>query len=258
MSATWEMTCRFIAWFITCFVSMRLWQIVLRLRHDRDSVRSVLVSPLLSIRIWDQRRPATRRDWGHWIAEAAWTFPLAVAVYCFFPRWLSAQTDAWWIRGYLAVVPFLIFAKSLGTVMQLILMPCCGRLPPFIDQSYRSRSLAEFWGKRWNTWHGGWFWEAVFPWFRRRPALGLMMVFFLSGLWHELLIAVPLWNVFGESVFGMMTAYFMLQAVGLYLERRWLRKHPRARHLCTWLFVLAPIPLMLNRATLLVFHLVLP
>lgn len=88
--------------------------------------------------------------------------------------------------------------------------------------------------------------------------MGTIVTFGLSGLWHELLIGVPMWNVFEENIFGMVTAYFLIQGVGLLVERRFLRNNLLVRRVWTWAIVILPVPMMINRGTQLVFHLTLP
>jgi D-alanyl-lipoteichoic acid acyltransferase DltB (MBOAT superfamily) len=89
---------------------------------------------------------------------------------------------------------------------------------------FRARSLAEFWGRRWNTAFHQVAEEFLFR--PLRPAVGartaLLFVFLVSGWVHELVISLP-----ARGGYSLPTAYFLLQGVGVLAERsrlgRWLR-----------------------------------
>jgi predicted DCC family thiol-disulfide oxidoreductase YuxK len=80
----------------------------------------------------------------------------------------------------------------------------------------RSTSLAEFWGRRWNTA----FHELVarFTFQPARSRIGAsaaaLLVFLLSGAVHELVISVP-----AHAGYGLPTTYFFLQGLGIAGER---------------------------------------
>ena len=79
-----------------------------------------------------------------------------------------------------------------------------------------SNSLAEFWGRRWNTGFSGPARSLLHVPLAKRigPAAATASVFLVSGLVHELVISVP-----AGGGYGLPTAYFLLQAVGLQIER---------------------------------------
>lgn len=87
-------------------------------------------------------------------------------------------------------------------------------------------SLAEFWGRRWNLAFRDLAHRFVFVPVSRlwghKPALWAS--FAASGLAHELVISVP-----AGAGYGLPMGYFLLQALGMVLERgrrpNWLRTH---------------------------------
>ena len=82
----------------------------------------------------------------------------------------------------------------------------------------------------------------------------MLLPFLVSGLWHEWLFNLPLFLLGGGSFFGSMLAYFILQAGGVWGEKRFLRRAPQAvRRLWLWVFVLGPAPLVINPALLRTF-----
>ena len=102
-----------------------------------------------------------------------------------------------------------------------------------------SRSLGEFWGRRWNRafhtvvrsriyrpvaarWGRGW---------------GVLATFVFSGILHDLLISVPV-----GAGYGLPTLYFVLHGALVAAERRWSIESR------TWtlFWVLAPLPLLFH------------
>jgi hypothetical protein len=87
---------------------------------------------------------------------------------------------------------------------------------PLMNAPIKSRSLAEFWGRRWNTAFNRVAHDLVFRPLRRRvgAAMATMLAFLASGLLHDLILSVP-----ARAGYGLPTAYFMLQGAGLLFER---------------------------------------
>ncbi len=102
-----------------------------------------------------------------------------------------------------------------------------------------SRTLGEFWGRRWNLAFHAVARERIFrPVARRWGAeWGVIATFAFSGLVHELLISVP-----AGGGYGLPALYFLLQGLMVLAERRWgLRGRAWAL-----LWVLAPLPFLFH------------
>jgi alginate O-acetyltransferase complex protein AlgI len=113
---------------------------------------------------------------------------------------------------------------------------------PIMRRPLRAASLGDFWGARWNTAFGIAARRLMLA--PMRPLLGgapaVLIVFFVSGLLHELVISLP-----ARSGYGLPTAYFLLQGFGLLAVRTraglrlGLRGGLRARAFA-WLLVAGP------------------
>jgi alginate O-acetyltransferase complex protein AlgI len=105
---------------------------------------------------------------------------------------------------------------------------------PLMRNPLRATSLAEFWGRRWNTA----FHELAvrFTFKPLRSIAGLtgatLLVFIVSGLIHELVISLP-----AQGGYGLPTGYFVLQGVGLLAERGGVgRRAGLGRGMRGWMF----------------------
>jgi hypothetical protein len=128
-------------------------------------------------------------------------------------------------------------------------------LPLIHNEPWKAKHLMEFWSARWNVWISRWLTGISRRLYPRRPAWQLWGSFFLSGLFHEAMFALPFWLAFNENHFGLMLTYFLLQALGVQLERTLQLKHssPLLARLWCWLWVLLPMPLFTSGAFLTLF-----
>jgi hypothetical protein len=107
-----------------------------------------------------------------------------------------------------------------------------------------SRTLAEFWGERWNLPVSRWLNQHFFrPWaLQRQPVAGMAFAFVVSAALHFwVFVAAVDWRS------GLMAGlFFLLQVPAMVLERRWrVRRWPApVAHLWTLTFLLLASPLL--------------
>jgi len=106
---------------------------------------------------------------------------------------------------------------------------------PIMAKPILSKTLSEFWGKRWNLGFRQLAHDLIFrPLYRRIgvTAAGLL-VFLASGLIHDLVISLP-----ARGGYGLPTGYFILQGLGVTLERSNLGRQLGLQHgIFGWLFM---------------------
>jgi Membrane bound O-acyl transferase family len=158
----------------------------------------------------DVAKPAA----SEWIAAALKTVLGATLTWVVARTALPAYPLA---AGWLGMIG-LIFVLHFGTFHLLSLGWRSVRVNamPVMRNPSRSTSLAEFWGRRWNTaFHEL---AARFTFAPLRRLVGVpgasVLVFLGSGLIHELVISVP-----AHAGYGLPTAYFVLQGMGIAAER---------------------------------------
>lgn len=121
------------------------------------------------------------------------------------------------LRGWVGMLG-LIFLLHFG-IFQIVAL--CWQsfgvdAPPIMSATLRSASLSEFWGKRWNLGFRQLAYDLVFRPLHKSLGVGTasLLVFVVSGLIHDLVISVP-----ARGGYGLPTAYFVLQGLGVMVER---------------------------------------
>jgi len=119
---------------------------------------------------------------------------------------------------------------------------------PIMNLPIASRSLAEFWGKRWNLAFRDLSKSLVLHPASRftSPAVAGFVVFFFSGLIHEAAISYP-----ASGGYGGPLAYFLIQWGGLAAEKqksvsRILQSLPEGNRVLTLAVTLLPLPLLFH------------
>jgi alginate O-acetyltransferase complex protein AlgI len=153
----------------------------------------------------------------------------------------------------MAVPVLLLVTLFASSFFSLVLFPTGKLLPSVHEQPWKASSVADFWGKRWNTWFSDWFRSVLFRRTAGHAWRSTITVFAVSGLMHELVLNLPLYIVTGSNQFGSMMLYFLIQPAMMRIERRFRSR--LIRRLLAWGSVVIPAPLILNEALLRVLHL---
>jgi Membrane bound O-acyl transferase family len=230
--------------------SMKLIALLLPVRGAKTGWRFI-ASPLVSPSSMQRLRPASGAGW--LLGQTCLYGVLMVPAYLGY-WWLVERMDPpVWMMAYPAALLLLLSAETVTALVPLLWLPTGDRLPPLMNHPALTRGLTEFWSARWNLWFSDWFRYAIFSRMQATPLRALFTVFAISGVMHEGVVNVPLYLVTGQSPFGMMMIYFLIQPVAMLIERRFLANAPRTRIAFAWLTVLGPIPLFMNEGLLRVF-----
>jgi alginate O-acetyltransferase complex protein AlgI len=106
-----------------------------------------------------------------------------------------------------------------------------------------SRTLGEFWGRRWNLAFHVVARDRVYRPVARRwgRGCGILAAFAFSGVLHDLLLSLP-----AGGGYGLPTLYFLLEGVLVLVERAWSLRGRGWTLFC----LVAPVPLLFHRAFL--------
>jgi alginate O-acetyltransferase complex protein AlgI len=120
------------------------------------------------------------------------------------------------------------------------------QLSPLMDAPWKSDSVGSFWGRRWNIAFIQMTRITLFtPLARKgRSRLALLFSFFISGIFHEVALSLPV-----GSGYGLPMLYFILQSIFVLAERKFIHKlSPSMRKTWTFMCLLLPFPLLLHAA----------
>jgi hypothetical protein len=158
------------------------------------------------------------------------------------------------VLSYLGAIMLWLVSEVFGAAVLFVATPWGKLLPlPHGAAPPLAKSLSDFWGRRWNVWMSDWFRQAIFSSLQAHPLFALFLVFLASGILHEWAINAPLYVVTGRNCFGSMIVYFLLQALGILLERKTRNRH--VRRLLVWFFAFGAAPLIMNEGFLRILHL---
>lgn len=139
------------------------------------------------------------------------------------------------VAGWIAMIGVVLVIHFGGFRMLALMWRRAGRgVSPIMHAPIATRSLSEFWSRRWNTAIRDFAHEFVFKPVAKRwnSRVATWASFAFSGFVHELAISIP-----AGSGFGLPFAYFLLQGLGVSLERRAARCGLPVRDgICGWLF----------------------
>jgi hypothetical protein len=189
----------------------------------------------------DQSRRVARFAWQDWLKAILKTALGAALI------WTVARhvpSDEPLVRGWTGMVG-LILLLHFGSfeVISLVWRSIGVDARPIMSSPLRSTSLSEFWGERWNLGFRQLSYDLIF-----RPLLKIcgavvasFLVFLASGLIHDFVISFP-----ARGGYGLPTAYFILQGVGVTIERSNFGKRLALRNglrgwLFTAVFTIAPL-----------------
>jgi len=121
------------------------------------------------------------------------------------------------LRGWIGMFGLILLLHFGAFHLVALLWQSLGiKAEPIMSAPLRSRSLGDFWGKRWNLGFRQLAHELIFRPLHRKlgaDAAGLL-VFMISGLIHDLVISLP-----ARGGYGLPTLYFLLQGTGITVER---------------------------------------
>jgi hypothetical protein len=147
------------------------------------------------------------------------------------------QTQAL-LRGWIGLFG-LIFLLHFGSfhLIALFWQACGIAAQPIMSKPILSKTLSEFWGKRWNLGFRQLAHDLIFRPLHKRigVAAASLLVFLASGVIHDLVISLP-----ARGGYGLPTGYFVAQGLGVTLERSAFGKRlSLQKGIAGWFFMLA-------------------
>ncbi len=181
----------------------------------------------------DLRQHATASQLREWLWATAKTL-LGIALIWLVARRIPPQQAL--VRGWVGLLG-LIFLLHFGSfhLIALFWRKMGIDAQQIMSKPILSKTLSEFWGRRWNLGFRQLAYDLIFRPLHRRIGLvaASLLVFLVSGLVHDLVISLP-----ARGGYGLPTAYFLLQGAGVSVERSNLGKRLGLQHgFGGWLFM---------------------
>ena len=167
----------------------------------------------------DPRSRPDRPRMREWLSATAKT-ALGIVLLWVIARHIPAEQSL--LRGWTGLFG-LIFLMHFGSFQLIALFWRANGIDaqPIMASPILSKSLSEFWGKRWNLGFRQLTHDFIFRPLQKHTGASVagLLVFVVSGLVHDLVISVP-----ARGGYGLPTAYFMLQGLAVMFERSTLAR----------------------------------
>jgi alginate O-acetyltransferase complex protein AlgI len=164
--------------------------------------------------------------------------------------WLSAENVNIYVSTTLLLIGFsLILHFGILNIITALWRSAGVNVSELFRAPYKSRSLTEFWGRRWNLAFSEM--TALIAYRPLKVKIGvsaaLFVSFLLSGILHEIAISFPV-----RAGYGFPLLYFAIHGIGMLLESRTLimKKivgHPVLSHIWVMTMLVVPLPLLFHR-----------
>jgi Membrane bound O-acyl transferase family len=188
----------------------------------------------------DSRHAAPAPQSGEWLWAAAKTLFGILLLWVVARRVPETQAllRGRLVQGWIGLFG-LIFLLHFGSfhLIALFWQACGVAAQPIMSKPILSKTLSEFWGKRWNLGFRRLAYDLIFRPLHKRigVAAASLLVFLASGVIHDLVISLP-----ARGGYGLPTGYFILQGLGVTLERSAFgRRFGLQKGIAGWLFMLA-------------------
>ena len=191
----------------------------------------------LYLTLWPGMDPAplARRDsevslQGRWFIQGWITMLVGIVGLATMP--LLGLKSSWLGILGLAITVHLGYSDVLSALVRWLGFP----VRRLFDNPLAANRLQDFWSRRWNRPFVEMNKVLFLPLLNRvmSPSAAVTGAFLISGILHELAISLPV-----NAGWGGPLSYFVIQAVGMRLQKRDSR-------LFTWLWLLAPAPLLFH------------
>jgi len=153
-------------------------------------------------------------------SSAIWIFAATKTIFGAALFWVAANNTFHLtplLTGWLGIIGGIIFVHfGCFHLLALAWRSAGVAADPVMRAPLLAKSLADFWGARWNTAFNILVHNLVFRPLARRTgvAWATLGVFLISGVIHDIVISLP-----ARGGFGLPTGYFVLQGAGVLIER---------------------------------------
>lgn len=202
------------------------------------TLKDFLRSPYVSLRSLKHYPRSNRK-----LLPKLLLFASLTALSVFLAKYFLGDLDYWEILLVSPAIYF--FTETMGAAGQL-LFPFKNSWPIHANP-LKSKNLGNFWGRRWNLWVQDWLRDITNAFKSSGRSKTILVAFLFSGIFHELMCNLPYWIVYRKSYFGTMLAYFLIQGLALWIDKKYIKIRSTFLKRCyCWCAVVIPSPLFIN------------
>lgn len=230
--------------FFTTFFSMKGIALLAEGRKDWKFIyQSPQFAPRSERRNLRKNKVGIKRVWKRFLFLSA----CAVLGIEFYQYLFTQFSFAPFVKAWIFCPYIYIFTNLLGVSAQCLFLLTSDIPSDIHNHPYLSKNISEFWGRRWNIWVSDWLATLGKRLSPKKTHRRVFWAFLLSGLFHEVIAAIPYYLTTGESYFGLMTSFFMIQFIAVGIDKSYLRSGPPVLRVCfMWLSLIVPMPLFIN------------
>lgn len=215
----------------------------------------LILSPFYSTKTWSKIKSINKVDIFSSLKKFSYLVLISILVLVFYKLFLNNLSQYNYIIVLISIIPFYLITEIIGNFVEIIFLLLNRNIPSIHNKPFQAKNITQFWSNGWNIWVRDWLFQITPNSIRRTKYLNTVFPFLVSGIWHEIIINLPLFIITQINIFGTMTLYFLLQSLGVITDKKFFRykNDYNFRYMFCLLVTIGPAPLFFNDQLLQVF-----
>ncbi len=212
-------------------------------------------SPFYSTKTWSRCINILDRSMFQPVKKLIYLLLLSVLILIFYKAIITNYSQYRYIMVLASIIPFYIITELIGQFFQIVFLLFNKTIPGIHNKPFMAKNITQFWSNGWNIWVRDWLFEITPTRIRKMNYVNIIFPFFISGIWHEIIINIPLFIISKINIFGTMILYFLIQSLGVIADKKYFRikASKSLRYLFCLFIAIAPSPLFFNEQLLKIF-----
>lgn len=250
---------KFVAYFLiiyfVCGVLIKTCLLYSTTYSTRNIYRFLFLSPFYSTKTWSKIKTINGPNRLGNLKKFMYLLTLFTLVLVLYKILTSNLNDYHYLIVLISIIPFYLITEMIGNFIEIIFLLLNRSVPPIHNKPFLVKNITQFWSNGWNIWVRDWLFEITPNSIRKTKYLNIVFPFLISGIWHEIIINIPLFIITKINIFGTMTLYFLLQSLGVITDKKFFRykNDHNFRYIFCLLVAIGPSPLFFNDQLLQVF-----
>ncbi len=224
----------------------------LKITSGNKNLKEYLLSPYFAISTLQTDKPQFNQNYLYYSFRTLFFFATTIYLH----NIINQMNVDSYSFGYLLIALYIYFLlETIGANLQIIFLLFSEKLYQSIHNSpLLSKNVTEFWSTRWNKWVRDWLTScssAFISKFNISKIYRMPLSLTLSGIFHEVIINLPIYLFYQENHFGNMLVFFQAQIIFLIIDRK-IKTMPVLRYLLFITCIVLFSKVFINRSLLLI------